>query len=453
MKRTSLLFSLFRIPLDALSFFIGAYGAYVLRPEISYIPFEDFQLVSYDSYFSFMIWGAVAFVLLQFFQKSYTFTAGKKFFIEVSETAITLMYLFFGILGFYAFFFTTHFFSRGVLLLTIVLTFILALFFRFLLRVTQRYLQKNGQGVSRIFIIGDDERRADFIQNLTCEYEYRVVGESSVLDEDMIKKSNCEELWYMQDETNKDERKIIEYTQIQQKKYRFIPDVSGILHASIDENEVGGYPVLSIVPTTITGWGAVVKRMLDIIFSSVLLVCLLPLFIVVAILIKIDMPGPVFYTSYRVGKNGNLFPLYKFRSMVVNADQLKAALAEQNERGNSPLFKMKNDPRITRFGNFLRRFSIDELPQFFNVLLGTMSVVGPRPHLPKEVEMYKEEQKRVLTIKPGITGLPQVSGRSDLPFDEEVRLDLFYMVHWSLLWDLHIILKTPFVLLGGKGAD
>jgi lipopolysaccharide/colanic/teichoic acid biosynthesis glycosyltransferase len=147
-----------------------------------------------------------------------------------------------------------------------------------------------------------------------------------------------------------------------------------------------------------------------------------------------------------------MIPVFKFRSMVQNADALKETLLKKNERRDGPLFKIKNDPRITKLGKFLRRFDIDELPQLFNVVLGHMSLVGPRPHLPAEVARYKSYERRVFAVKPGITGLAQISGRSDLPFEEEVRLDLQYIEEWSLRRDIKILLYTVAVVLG-KGGE
>jgi len=178
-----------------------------------------------------------------------------------------------------------------------------------------------------------------------------------------------------------------------------------------------------------------------------------PIFLTIAILIKIDSAGPIFVKLERIGEKGKKFTLYKFRSMVKNAHSLKKDLVEFNERADGPLFKIKNDPRITRIGRFLRRMSLDELPQFFNVLKGHMSLVGPRPHEPEEVSKYERWQKKLLAIKPGITGLAQISGRSDLKFEEEAKLDIYYIENWSLKLDWQIVFKTPWVVLTGRSAS
>lgn len=194
------------------------------------------------------------------------------------------------------------------------------------------------------------------------------------------------------------------------------------------------------------------KRILDVLVSGVLLILLSPLLLAVALGVKLTSPGPVLFSQERVGMNKRKFQLFKFRSMVVNAEELKASLASKNEM-SGPAFKIKNDPRTTKVGRILRKTSIDELPQLWNVLKGEMSLVGPRPPLPKEVEKYEWLDRRRLSIKPGITCLWQVGGRNNLSFEEWMALDKVYCDHWSFWLDLKILLKTIPVVLLGKGAS
>jgi len=195
-----------------------------------------------------------------------------------------------------------------------------------------------------------------------------------------------------------------------------------------------------------------IKRVLDVALSGMALLMASPLFIIVGLFIYIENPGPIFYTQIRVGLNGRTFPFYKFRSMVMNADQMKDALLDQNESGGGVIFKMKNDPRITRIGRFIRRFSIDEMPQFLNVFIGDLSIVGPRPPVPREVAEYTLEDRKRLHVKPGLTCFWQIQGRSEIPFDEQVRLDLQYIRSSGPLSDLMIMFKTVPAVLFGKGA-
>jgi lipopolysaccharide/colanic/teichoic acid biosynthesis glycosyltransferase len=194
------------------------------------------------------------------------------------------------------------------------------------------------------------------------------------------------------------------------------------------------------------------KRGLDILVSMTAMVVLFPLFLLSALAIYFENPGPVFYAQTRVGQNGRHFRFYKFRSMVVDADRMKSDLADRNESSAGVIFKMEKDPRITRVGRVIRKFSIDELPQLVNVLKGDMSLVGPRPPLPREVAQYTLEQRKRLHIRPGITCIWQVSGRSDIPFTDQVRLDLEYIQSADLVTDLVILLKTVPAVLTGKGA-
>lgn len=187
------------------------------------------------------------------------------------------------------------------------------------------------------------------------------------------------------------------------------------------------------------------KRTLDIIFSFVGLVCLSPLMAVIAYKIKKEDRGPVFYKQIRIGKNGRHFEMYKFRSMVTNADQLLEQLKDQNEVEGA-MFKMKHDPRITKVGYYLRKHSLDELPQLVNVLKGDMSLVGPRPPLPSEVEQYTDYDKQRLYVTPGCTGLWQATERNDVGFEDMVKLDIEYIHHASLSYDLEIIYKTIIII-------
>jgi exopolysaccharide biosynthesis polyprenyl glycosylphosphotransferase len=193
------------------------------------------------------------------------------------------------------------------------------------------------------------------------------------------------------------------------------------------------------------------KRVFDFVMSCAFVVCLLPLFIVLGILVKCDSPGPVFYRSQRYGRFGKMFDMYKFRSMVTNADDLLPKLKDKNEV-DGPIFKIKKDPRVTRVGAFLRRYSLDELPQIFNVLRGDMSLVGPRPFPISQVEKEDLRQLRRLGIRPGITGLWQIRGRSDVSFNKLLRWDIWYIKNWSFWLDIHILLQTLPVVVKGKGA-
>ena len=194
------------------------------------------------------------------------------------------------------------------------------------------------------------------------------------------------------------------------------------------------------------------KRVLDIIGSSFALLLASPIFALTALLIKLEDGGPIFFKQTRVGNHGKSFTMWKFRSMVINADKIKDQLKDQNEMNGGVIFKMKEDPRITFIGKYIRKYSIDELPQFWNVLIGDMALVGPRPSLPKEVAEYSAEERQRLLVKPGITCVWQVSGRSEINFSGQVQLDLAYIRSSSVLTDIKLLLKTIPAVLLGKGA-
>jgi exopolysaccharide biosynthesis polyprenyl glycosylphosphotransferase len=214
---------------------------------------------------------------------------------------------------------------------------------------------------------------------------------------------------------------------------------------------LGTFPVVALHRRNAKVIAHLLKRIWDFAVSATLLIGLLPTLLVIALLIKLDSPGPILYTADRVGKKGRVFPCYKFRTMVTNAEQLKQSLAAQNER-DGVLFKMKNDPRITRVGRVLRKFSLDELPQLLNVLRGDMSLVGPRPPIASEVQRYEVQHFRRLEVLPGLTGLWQVRARQDPSFERYVGLDLAYVENWSFWLDLKILVRTAEVVLRGTGV-
>ncbi|GAB91348.1 sugar transferase, partial [Gordonia rhizosphera] len=229
------------------------------------------------------------------------------------------------------------------------------------------------------------------------------------------------------------------------------PGVNDVAGPRMMVRPVAGLPLLHIDKPRYEGANQFLKAAVDRMGAAVALLVLLPVFVVVATAIKVDSPGPVFYRATRVGLNNSGFRMWKFRSMAQGADSLRTSLQHRNE-GAGILFKIRDDPRVTRVGAFIRRYSIDELPQLFNVLTGEMSLVGPRPPLPEEVGQYDGRVARRMLVKPGMTGLWQVSGRSDLSWEESVRLDLSYVENWSIMQDLVILWRTVKAVVAKEGA-
>lgn len=233
--------------------------------------------------------------------------------------------------------------------------------------------------------------------------------------------------------------------------FQVVPDFYELSFDRVTIQEVAGTPLIELRDNQITGTNYLIKRILDL----VLVVTTLPLWgalwLVIALLIKVTSGGPTIHRQTRIGRHGRPFEFLKFRTMVVNADELRDALLSQTER-DGPLLKIKQDPRVTPIGRFLRKYSLDEIPQFWNVLSGDISLVGPRPAIPEEVYQYQPWQRRRLDVTPGVTGLAQTMGRSDISFEEMVRLDIYYAEHWSVWLDLRILLATIPLVLSGRGS-
>jgi exopolysaccharide biosynthesis polyprenyl glycosylphosphotransferase len=231
---------------------------------------------------------------------------------------------------------------------------------------------------------------------------------------------------------------------------RMSANMTDILASRLHLQQIENTLALSLQPVRLSGPQAAAKRVFDIVVASLTVAALSPLFLVVAVSIKLSR-GPVFFRQTRIGMKGLPFRMYKFRTMVPDADRWLAMLADKNE-ADGPLFKIRDDPRVTPVGRLLRRWSIDEIPQLINVIRGDMSLVGPRPALPSEVMAYEDWHRDRLEVRPGMSGLWQVKGRSELPFDEAVRMDLFYIENWSVMYDLYILFKTPHAVLSRRGA-
>jgi exopolysaccharide biosynthesis polyprenyl glycosylphosphotransferase len=244
-------------------------------------------------------------------------------------------------------------------------------------------------------------------------------------------------------------------------EFRIAPSLFNCLPSKTEVDQIGALPMVRLFREPLSDFARGTKRTSDIVIATLTLAVLSPFWLLISLLIKFDSKGPVFYAQERVGMDGRIFVVYKFRTMRTNSDseihreyqrKFIAGHAEANVGDDEkPAYKLRDDPRITRVGRLLRRFSLDEVPQLFNVLRGDMSIVGPRPPIPYEVEAYELRHRKRLDMKPGLTGLWQVSGRNRLPFEEMVKLDLFYIENWSLLFDLKIILRTVMVMLRGDG--
>jgi exopolysaccharide biosynthesis polyprenyl glycosylphosphotransferase len=334
-------------------------------------------------------------------------------------------------------------------------------------------LRRRGIGVERVLIVGGGEVGRTVIRTIVARPElgYQIVG---LVDDNPDKGhtdigrirglGGLDRLPAVVDQEGVDQvmitlpwmyhRKIMGIVHECERKRiqaRIVPDLFQMSLSSVDVDDLGGIPLIGVRKTTIGRWQRVLKRVMDVSIAAISGVLALPLVALVALAIKMDSPGPAVFRQLRVGKRGKQFWCYKFRSMHVGAEEEREHLAAYNEREGAA-FKIKDDPRRTRMGRWLRRISFDELPQLYNVLRGEMSLVGPRPPLPEEVLHYEAWQTRRLEVAPGITGLWQVSGRSNLSFDEQCLLDIYYIENWSPFLDIKILLRTVPIVFTGDGA-
>jgi exopolysaccharide biosynthesis polyprenyl glycosylphosphotransferase len=356
---------------------------------------------------------------------------------------------------------------------------------RVVTRACRRWLWSRGHFVDRVLIVGATPAGQRVIQAMTARpaLGYRVVGfadeagdaqrgslrtatEHRVVETNwlgqfdqvgqLVEDHDVDEVIIALSSADQDQvLDIVNQCRARDVSFKVVPDLFQLALDRVDLGEVAGIPLIGIRGASITGRSYQVKRAIDLALTLLLLSIMAVPMAIIALLIRHDSPGPVFVSQRRIGRDGRPFPLLKFRTMVDGAERLRADLMASHVGGGGAdprLFKVPNDPRLTRVGRHLRRLSLDELPQLIHVLRGEMSVVGPRPPLPEEVEGYEEWHRQRLMVTPGLTGLWQVNGRSHLSFDEMVRLDLYYAEHWSPWLDIKIVLRTIPAVLTGNGA-
>jgi exopolysaccharide biosynthesis polyprenyl glycosylphosphotransferase len=364
-------------------------------------------------------------------------------------------------------------YSRLIYLYTAVLVTALLSLNRGLIAIARANLRKYGLGVQHTLLVGVGDVGRMVMRTIAARPDlgYHLVG---FLDDNPSKGStnigpfralgpveNCPAVLAREQvdnviiclpwQSHRTVQRLLQLCEQHNARAQVVPDFFQMTRDQMQVEELNGIPLISKRAVVITGWNYVIKRTTDILLAGVAGLILAPVMGLIALAIKLDTPGPVVYSQERVGRNGKIFRCHKFRSMVQGADQMVGDLAAANE-ATGPLFKLRDDPRRTRVGRFIRRWSLDELPQLWNVVVGEMSLVGPRPNLPHEVAQYQEWHKKRLLVSPGITGLWQVSGRSDLTFDEMVLLDVFYVENWNLAFDLSILLRSLPAVIRARGA-
>jgi len=333
----------------------------------------------------------------------------------------------------------------------------------------QTWLYRYGIGVHRVIILAANGSSKLIIETIKTRPSLgmkivKIIDQEGIEKLEKIVENNpCDEI-ILADSSLKESQvaRILDFCRANRLSLKMTPNLFLVNSSYIDIQQLAGIPILEFKRTPLDGWGRIIKRSMDMLGSFLLIIVLSPIMLIAAILIKLTSRGPILFRQERVGLEKN-FTFLKFRSMKIEyctgenyggekAEKFREELKKKKNEVDGPVFKIKNDPRITAFGKFLRKTSIDELPQLFNVLRGEMSLVGPRPPMPEEVAQYSNFQKRRLGVKPGITGLWQVSGRSELSFDEWVKLDAYYIEHWSLWLDFVILLRTVKAVIVRKGA-
>jgi len=459
MKKADLFFNVARLPMDFVMLVAAGIATYLLRTQILdvYRPvFFEFNLPLLV-YLPLVVGVALLFIGMFAISGLYsmrvrtTITSEFLKIIVASSAAIMVLIV-------YIFLRQELFNSRFLVLGGWILAMLFVIIGRIIIRQAQRYaLARQGFGKHRLLVIGDDEVSNQVVADIRRDpySAYEVVAQLANPELNDVQRYLTEGV----DEVilanpNYPANKIVPLVDFCHEHhiiFKFIPNIYQTLTTHFDIDVIRNMPLIELKRTPLDGWGRVFKRVFDTIAAVTGIIITSPIWFIVALAIKLETRGPIFVKLKRVSKNRD-FWLYKFRSMVENAETLKAGLLPFNERKDGPLFKMKNDPRVTRVGRFIRRFRIDELPQFVNILKGDMSLVGPRPHQPDEIAKYEKHHKKLLAIKAGATGFAQISGSSDLPFEDEVALDTFYIENWSLLLDLKIILKTIFKIFTDQSA-
>ncbi len=475
-RRNSKLYSLILMLVDALVLLIAFGSAYIIRTQIDHRPLVQ-EVFAQDYLLSALIivpfWIAI-FALVGLYQPK---TYGRRL-LEWSKIAIGVFIGILLIIGWEYVSNRTIFPARLVAVYALIGTFVLIVIEREVMRLIRTLSYRYGRGIRRVLIIGSSGATSDIAVSLanTRRSGHAVVaiaGPKKILPDTsralhfstpeaalkQIKELGVTSIIQTDLYENPDRNQaILNAAQANHIDYSFIPAESEFYSGKNTVDVFLGYPMITVYQTPLVGWGSIVKRIFDFIFSLIGSIILLPFFFIIIVILKLTNPGPAFYISKRLSRFSQPIGLIKFRSMGAKYGG-KDAAEEFREMGREDLAleyekyrKVEHDPRITGFGRFLRASSIDELPQIFNVLKGDISLVGPRPILPQEVKMAKGRTALLHSVKSGMTGLWQVSGRSELSFEDRIELELFYAQNWTFWLDIKILFKTVWAVIRGRGA-
>lgn len=469
MRRLDLIFTALLVPMDIAALLSAAISAYALRSAKFFTDVRPlFNTISVSDFFLSTTVFIVASLFLFLIAGLYS-TRPRRAWFEAGRIVLALTS---GLMIVIASVFLRREFtaSRFLVLALWGLAILYVIFLRTCLRHLRYALLRAGIGYQHVVIIGknkvaqdlarvyETERALGFCVVATLEH-WNTTSAKTLTN--LLKQHRLRVIVLADPDMNKkDVLDLIAFTEQHHLEFKYLADSFAARFTRVEVSTAGGIPIISVKPTPLDGWGRIVKRLFDIVFAFSIIVLTSPIMLLTALAIKLESPGKIFFRldddqtlPRRIGEYGEPFPYLKFRSMYRQTHMQRYRELSHLDTRHGPLVKIKDDPRITRVGKFIRTWSIDELPEFFLVLRGHMSVVGPRPHLPEEVSFYRPHHRRVLAIKPGITGMAQVSGRSDLDFEDEVRLDTWYIENWSLALDIWILLKTPLAIIKHRTAE
>ncbi|MCK5332393.1 sugar transferase [Candidatus Parcubacteria bacterium] len=464
MKKSELFFNVLLVPIDFLMIFLAGTLAYSLRfsSELAHLRPIVFDL-SFARFMEIILLVSPVFIISFALVGLYGNNSVRKFWKEIFHIMIAVSASFMFLI-FITFMQREMFSSRFIFFAGWIFAIFTVISGRVMIRILQGYLANKYEfGFHRLVLLGDNSAVKTIQDRIRSNnvLGYKVIRklrDFRLEDLEKINKdSGIDEIILCSSDVSKERiQELLDFCQENNIDFKFVPDMFQAQAALFEMQTISDITLIEVKRTPLDGWGKVTKRGIDIFGSLTGLIFLSPFFILMALIIKFDSAGPVYARLERISR-GKKFRLFKFRSMIENAHEmkydqngnLKPEFEKLNERGGGPLFKLKNDPRITKVGRFIRKTRLDEFPQLFNVLRGEMSLIGPRPHEPEEIAKYKKSHRKLLTIKPGMTGMAQISGSSNLDFEKEAKLDIYYIENWSLFLDFIILFKTFITMIKG----
>jgi exopolysaccharide biosynthesis polyprenyl glycosylphosphotransferase len=460
MKRSEIFFDAVLLPLDFLAIVVASIGVYAIRvsPAVRALRPVLFEVdLPLREFVVLVVMIAIATLVIFAALGLYAMEVTRRPIDEFTRIVAGMTLAAMGII-LWMFLRSAIFESRFILVGAWLSSILLVTLARYGIRTVQIRLLERHVGAHRVVVVGATPVADHIAEQLR---KFKRIGYLVSAHLEMVDRSELERIQQQQgiDEViqcdpglpESENLALLDFCEEYKIEYKYVPNLYSTLVSNVRTRTLAGYPVVELRRTPLDGWGRVVKRGIDLVGAVAGMIVLAPLFAFIAFFIAWDTPGPIFFRQVRIGRYRQPFRILKFRTMVKDAEALKRTLRGRNER-QGPLFKMREDPRVTRVGKILRRMRVDELPQLWNVLQNDMSLIGPRPHLPEEISQYRKEHRKLFTLKPGMTGIAQVAGSSNLSFEEEATLDIQYIEQWSLKLDLQILLKTFWKLLWDRSA-